>query len=201
VAELPEAERLIDRRTQEVIAGHERLRTGGLIPRIVQAAGMIVDSYRSGGKVAAFGNGGSAADAAHIVGELVGRFGRDRPPLGAIALTDNAPSLTAISNDYAFEEAFARQVRAVGTAGDVAVAISTSGNSANVIAAVAAAREIGMKTIGLTGADGGRLAREVDLCLSYPAQITPQVQEGHAFIGHMICELVEDDLFPPTAPA
>jgi len=201
VAELPEAERLIDRRTQEVIAGHERLRTGGLIPRIVQAAGMIVDSYRSGGKVAAFGNGGSAADAAHIVGELVGRFGRDRPPLSAIALTDNAPSLTAISNDYAFEEAFARQVRAVGTAGDVAVAISTSGNSANVIAAVAAAREIGMKTIGLTGADGGRLAREVDLCLSYPAQITPRVQEGHAFIGHMICELVEDDLFPPTAPA
>ena len=98
-------------------------------------------------------------------------------------------------------EAFARQVRAVGTAGDVAVAISTSGNSANVIAAVAAAREIGMKTIGLTGADGGRLAREVDLCLSYPAQITPRVQEGHAFIGHMICELVEDDLFPPTAPA
>ena len=122
-------------------------------------------------------------------------------PLSAVALTDNAPSLTAIANDYTFEEAFARQVWAVGSAGDVALALSTSGNSANVIRAVAAAREVGMKTIGLTGADGGRLAGEVDLCLNYPAQVTPRVQEGHAFIGHMICELVEDELFPPGAPA
>ena len=198
MAERSGAEQLIDRRVREVAASHEQLRGGDLITLIARAAQMIVESYRSGGKVVAFGNGGSAADAEHLACELVGRFGRDRAPLAAVTLTDNAAALTAIANDYSYEHVFARQLRALGAGGDVAVAFSTSGNSANVVDGVRTAREIGMKTIGLTGADGGLLAREVDLSLGYPAEATPRIQEGHTFIGHMICEIVEDALFPPA---
>jgi D-sedoheptulose 7-phosphate isomerase len=194
------AESLIDRRVDEVAASYELLRAGGLVTRIAQAAAMIVDAYRSGGKVVAFGNGGSAADAEHVACELVGRFERERAPLAALALTENTAALTAIANDYSYEHVFARQLRALGAAGDVAIAISTSGNSPNVLEAARVAREIGMKTIALTGADGGQLARHVDLHLGYPAESTPRVQEGHTFVGHVICEIVEDELFPHAPP-
>ncbi len=198
MAEPSGVERLIDSRLTEVAASHDLFRRGGLTTRIAEAASIIVDAYRSGGKVVAFGNGGSAADAEHLAGELVGRFNRDRPPLGAVALTDNTAALTAIANDYSYGDVFARQVHALGAGGDVAVAFSTSGNSENVVGGVRAAREIGMKTIGLTGADGGLLATEVDVALGYPADATPRIQEGHTFIGHVICEIVEDELFPPA---
>ncbi len=161
-------------------------------PPIQQAINMIVAALRQGGKVALCGNGGSAADAQHIAGELVGRFKRERQGLAAIAFTTDTSILTAVGNDYGFDNIFARQVEALLGAGDVLIAISTSGNAPNVIRAAQAAADQGVKTIGLTGADGGQLAGEVDLCLQVPSDQTPRIQEVHITIGHIICELVEE---------
>jgi len=147
------------------------------------------------------GNGGSAADATHLAAELVGRFYVDRGALPALSLSDNASALTCIANDYDFGEVFARQVRAHGREGDVLVAISTSGGSPNVLAAVAAARELGLHVIGLTGEEGGELADAADLCLRAPSADTPRIQEAHMVVGHTLCELVELSLFGSTAPA
>ena len=163
---------------------------------VLRAAEMIVASVQEGGKVLLFGNGGSAADAQHIAAELVNRLNRDHPPIPAIALTTDTSILTSIGNDSSFDELFERQVRALGRRGDIAVAISTSGNSPNVLRAARAAREIGISVIALTGRGGGRLASEVDLALSVETESTQRIQETHITIGHIICELVEDALFP-----
>ena len=162
---------------------------------IAEAAAIIERALRGGGKALLFGNGGSAADAQHVAAEFVGRFSRERTPLPAIALTTDTSALTAISNDYGFEQVFARQVRALGRPGDVAIAISTSGRSPNVLAGVAAARERGMTVIGLAGRDGGELARIADLCITVPADDTQRVQECHVTIEHVMCEEVERLLF------
>jgi D-sedoheptulose 7-phosphate isomerase len=143
-----------------------------------------------------FGNGGSASDAQHVAAELVGRFARERAPLPAIALTTDTSALTAIANDYGFEEVFARQVRALGRPGDVAVAISTSGNSPNVLRGAEAAREMGMTVVALTGAGGGALAAASDLCVNVPSDDTPRIQECHLTVEHVLCEAVENFLFP-----
>ena len=164
-----------------------------LIARIEQAAGLIIDSYKTGGGLYAFGNGGSAADAQHIAGELVGRFLIDRKALRAVALTTDSSILTSVANDYDFETIFSRQLEACGRAGDIALAISTSGNSHNVLDALRTARRIGMKTIALTGPGGGRCAELSDILLDAgdAGDPTPRVQEAHMVIYHILCELVE----------
>jgi D-sedoheptulose 7-phosphate isomerase len=165
-----------------------------------RAIELVATALASGRKVLLFGNGGSAADAQHIAAELVGRFLRERRPLPAIALTTDTSALTSIANDYGYDDVFARQVRALGASGDVALAISTSGRSPNVLRAVEACRELGMTTIGLTGGDGGPLAGAVDLALRVSAsQISARIQETHILVGHVICELVDRRLFGETA--
>lgn len=162
---------------------------------VALAADLIITSVKTGGKVLIFGNGGSAADAQHIAAELVNRLNYDRPPIAAIALTTDTSILTSVGNDSSFDELFERQLRALGRPGDVALAISTSGNSPNVLRAVAAARELGIKTIALAGRDGGKLADAVDVALVVDARSTQRIQETHITIGHILCELVEDALY------
>ena len=164
--------------------------------KVAIAADLIINAIQSGGKVLIFGNGGSAADAQHIAAELVNRLNYDRPPIAAIALTTDTSILTSIGNDSTFDELFERQLRAIGRAGDVAIAISTSGNSPNVLRAVEAARELRIKTIALAGRSGGKLAAAVDLALVVEAQSTQRVQETHITIGHILCEIIEEELFP-----
>jgi len=162
---------------------------------VISAAELLIDAIRSGGKVLVFGNGGSAADAQHIAAELVNRLNFDRAPVAAIALTTDTSILTSIGNDSSFDEVFERQLRALGRKGDVAIAISTSGNSSNVIRAVEAAREIGVKTIAFSGRSGGTLAELSDLALTVNSNSTQRIQETHITIGHVLCELVEQELF------
>ena len=162
---------------------------------IERAAQLIISAVRSGGKVLIFGNGGSASDAQHIAAELVNRLNYDRPPVAAIALTTDTSILTSIGNDSSFDEVFARQVRALGRAGDVALAISTSGHSRNVLRAVEVAREIGIKTVALTGGAGGKLAGIAEIALAVDSKSTQRIQETHITIGHILCELVEEGLF------
>jgi len=151
-----------------------------------------VEAFREGKKVLLFGNGGSATDAAHIAAEFVGRYKRERKPLPAIALATDIAAITCIANDYGYEELFARQVRAHGQKGDVAIAISTSGNSPNVLRAAAAARELGLITVAWTGGTGGRLAGLVDYPFIVPSTVTARIQESHITLGHVLCELIED---------
>lgn len=176
------------------IASHEATvhALKGLIPTIAATGSALVATLRQGGKVLLCGNGGSAADAQHIAAELVGRFVRARPGLAAIALTTDTSALTAIANDFGYEQVFARQVQALGRSGDVLVAISTSGNSANVIAAVTQAQAQGMKVVGLLGGDGGALAARVDQALVVPSRETARVQECHILIGHIWCQMVDE---------
>jgi D-sedoheptulose 7-phosphate isomerase len=162
--------------------------------RIVEVATLIAAAFRQGHKVLLFGNGGSATDAAHIAAEFVGRYKRERMPLPALALATDIAAITCIANDYGFEELFARQVRAHGQKGDVAIAISTSGNSPNVLKGVAAARECGLTTIGWTGGTGGQLAALVDYPFVVPSPITARIQESHITLGHVLCELAEEQL-------
>ena len=164
---------------------------------VARAAGIIIESVRTGGKLLIFGNGGSAADAQHIAAELVNRLNYDRPAIPAIALTTDTSILTSVGNDTSFDELFERQVRALGRAGDVAVAISTSGNSPNVLRAARAAREMGIKLVGLAGRTGGKLASMVDVALIVEADSTQRIQETHITIGHILCEMVEETLYPP----
>jgi D-sedoheptulose 7-phosphate isomerase len=155
----------------------------------------LVKAYRGGRKLLAFGNGGSAAQAEHIAAELVGRFARERRSLPALALCANTPALTALANDYGYEKVFARQVEAYGERGDVALAISTSGESANVVEGVRAASERGLVTVGLLGRNGGRLKELVDHALVVEGRKTARIQEIHLLIGHILCEAVERSLF------
>ncbi|HEY6084139.1 MAG TPA: D-sedoheptulose 7-phosphate isomerase [Nitrospira sp.] len=162
--------------------------------RIVQVATLIATALRDGQKVLLFGNGGSATDAAHIAAEFVGRYQRERAPLPALALATDIAAITCIANDYGYDELFARQVRAHGRKGDIAIAISTSGNSPNVLKGVAAAGECGLTTIGWTGGDGGKLAALVDVPFIVPSAVTARIQECHITMGHVLCELIEDHL-------
>lgn len=161
---------------------------------IAQTAREICSSLDRGNKVLLFGNGGSAADAQHIAAEWVGRFNRDRRALPAIALTTDTSILTAIGNDYGFDQIFARQIHALGRKGDVAIALSTSGNSLNVLLAAEAAREMELVTVGLTGRDGGSLGAKVRFHLNVPHALSARIQEVHIMVGHILCELVENNV-------
>jgi D-sedoheptulose 7-phosphate isomerase len=156
-------------------------------------------SLRAGGKLLFAGNGGSAADAQHWAAELVSRFQKERPGLAAIALTTDSSILTAIGNDYGFERVFARQVEALGAPGDVFVAISTSGRSANILRAIEAARARSLRVVGFTGESGGEMAALCDFCLQVPSTDTPRIQEGHSFLGHLLCALVEQGMYGDAA--
>ena len=159
---------------------------------VADAARLIARTLAAGGKLLLFGNGGSAADAQHIAAEFVGRFQRERRALAAIALTTDTSALTAISNDYGYEEVFVRQVQALARRGDTALAFSTSGRSPNVTRAVAACRDLGVHTIGLSGGDGGTLAGAVDLSLQVSAsKLSARIQETHILVGHVLCDLVD----------
>ena len=166
------------------------------ISQATAAAAAMTNALRAGGKVLFFGNGGSSMDAGHLAAELSGRFYRDRPALAGISLADGTAALTAIANDYAYDEVFARQVRALGRPGDVAVGLTTSGNSRNVVDALVAAREAGMVTVALTGCTGGKVAEAADICIRVPTDDTPRVQEACMHLGHTICEIIEREMFP-----
>jgi len=167
------------------------------MPELMAAAvDHSVAALRNGHKLLFAGNGGSAADAQHWAGELVSRFYYDRPGLPAIALTTDTSILTAIGNDYGYDYVFARQVEALGQEGDVLVAISTSGNSRNIVRAIEAAREKRMVVIGYTGQGGGQMASLCDLCFRVPSGETPRIQEGHEALGHLLCALIEAEMFP-----
>ncbi|UWX04736.1 D-sedoheptulose 7-phosphate isomerase [Pseudoxanthomonas sp. NC8] len=164
--------------------------------QIAEAVALCVAALRDGKKILFAGNGGSAADAQHWAGELVSRFYYDRPGLPAIALTTDTSILTAIGNDYGYDYTFARQIEALGQAGDVFVAISTSGRSKNILRALDAAEQKGVKVIGFTGAGGGEMAARCAICFKVPSDETPRIQEGHEFIGHLLCALIESEVFP-----
>ena len=175
------------------VAAHERARRQDATA-VFEAAAAIVKAVRGGGKVLIFGNGGSAADAQHVAAELVGRLERERAAIAAIALSTDTSILTAVANDYSFDRVFARQIEALGRRGDVALAISTSGGSANVLAGAEAARAAGLLVIALTGRDGGALGRAADIHVNVPEQDTARAQEVHRTLLHILCELVEREL-------
>ena len=165
----------------------------GVSDKIEVSAKAILASLKGGGKVLIFGNGGSAADSQHFAAELVGRFKKERAGLAAIALTVNTSTLTAIANDYGYDVVFARQVEALGVKGDIAVGLSTSGNSKNVIEAFRKARKLGMVTIGLVGRDGGKLKDECDIAIIVRSNDTPRIQEAHITIIHILCEIIDEE--------
>ena len=170
------------------------------LPRLLEAINLISHAFEVGNKLFFFGNGGSAADAQHLAAEFVNRYIMDRPPLPAIALTTDTSILTSVSNDFTFNEVFAKQLRALGREGDVALGLSTSGSSPNVVKGFEVAKEIGMKTVAFTGNDGGPLARMADVSLVVPSTSTPRIQEAHILVGHILCEMVEHQLFYKVNP-
>ena len=172
----------------------------GLMRNIAAAAQIIVDAYEHGKKTLLAGNGGSAADAQHIAGEFVSKFYFDRPGIASIALTTDTSIITAIGNDYGYDKLFSRQIQAQGSAGDVFIGISTSGNSANLVEALRMCGQKGIKTIGLTGFTGGEMDSMCDLCIKVPSGETPRIQESHILIGHIICCIVEEKLFGDLKP-
>ena len=175
------------------IAAHERLLNGSL-PILVQVAQVLVRAIRTGRKILLFGNGGSAADAQHVAGELIGRFSRESEPWPAVALTTDSSVLTAVGNDWEFAEIFARQVRALARPSDIVVGISTSGRSPNVLRGLQAGRALDAITVGFTGANGGEIRDHADVCFRAPTDSTPRIQELHLLAWHAICELVESEL-------
>ena len=164
---------------------------GALDTTVNQAIDACVQSLQKGGKLMLCGNGGSAADSQHLAAEFTGRFIKDRPPIAAVALSTDTSALTCIGNDYSFNDIFSRQIQALGKAGDCLIAISTSGNSGNVLSAVAAAKSLGISTIGLLGRDGGKLKTQCDIAIVVPSQVTARIQEAHILIGHSLCGAVE----------
>jgi len=163
---------------------------------LIHSAGLIADAFKAGNKLLICGNGGSAADAQHIAAEFINRYVIERPPLPAIALSTDTSTITSIGNDYSFDHVFLKQIKAIGKDGDVLLAISTSGESKNVVMAVKTAVNMGIKTIGMTGKSGGKMAKMVDLLLNVDSDITARIQEVHITAGHIICELVDHILFP-----
>jgi D-sedoheptulose 7-phosphate isomerase len=166
-----------------------------LISKLVDVSSICINTFKKDGKILIAGNGGSAADAQHFAGELVSRFHFDRPALSAIALTTDSSVITAIGNDYGYEDVFARQIQAHGRSGDVFIAISTSGNSANILKAIQTAKAIGLVVIGLTGRSGGKMKDMCDICLCAPSDSTPRIQECHLFFEHTLCACIEESLF------
>lgn len=168
--------------------------------QVAEAATLIVNCFKTGGKLLVFGNGGSAAQAQHLVAELVGRYRTDRQALPAFALTTDSASMTSIGNDYGFEQIFSRQLQALAKPGDIVIAISTSGNSPNVVNAITSAEKLHLPTIGLTGKKGGKMSALVDICLRAPSDSTPRIQEMHTLMIHLLCGLVENALLPQLLP-
>ena len=167
---------------------------------ILRAARLFAQSLKAGGKALACGNGGSAADSQHFIAELVNRFERERPPLAGVALTTDTSTLTSIANDYAWEQVFSKQIRAIGRKGDVLLAISTSGNSGNVVEALKAAHEAGVHVVGLTGNGGGKIAAALsgsDVSICVPHKVTARIQEVHLLVLHCLCDLIDHELFGP----
>lgn len=188
---------MIEFRIKESIEAKQKLLSETkLIEDVQRVIDLIVNTYRNGGKVLFCGNGGSAADAQHLAAEFSGRFYFDRPPLDAEALHVNTSYLTAVANDYSFDEVFARLVRAKGKKGDVLIAISTSGNSPNILKAIAEASDIGMITVGFTGETGGKMKPLCQHLINVPSKDTPRIQEMQMLLGHIICEMVESAIFP-----
>jgi len=165
------------------------------VSRILEIAQVVVEALKKGGKLIVFGNGGSASDAQHIAAELVGRFKKDRPALAAVALTTNTSVITALANDFGYDIVFARQIEALAKKGDVALGISTSGKAKNVNLALKQAKKMGLKTIALSGGDGGEIVKVADYSLIVPSSVTARIQEAHITIGHIICELIEEASF------
>jgi len=186
---------IIDAIQHSIKVKYDLLSDSILIGEIQNIALRIIECYRNNGKVLFCGNGGSAADAQHLAAELSGRFYFDRPPLYAEALHVNTSYLTAVANDYSFDEIFARLVKGMGRKGDILVGISTSGNSTNILKALEAAKSKEMITVGLTGANGGKMRGLSDYLVDVPSTDTPRIQESHIMIGHIICQLVESELF------
>ena len=187
----------IKKHLQDSIAVKEKiLSDGSLLAAVEKVVNAIVTAYKQEKKVILLGNGGSAADAQHIAGEFVGRFYKERKALPALALHTNSSIVTALANDYGYDAVFARQVDAYAVAGDVVIGISTSGNSPNVITAIQKAKDKGAVTVGLTGGKASKLCDVADICLRVPSPDTPRIQEAHITLGHIICFLVEETLFP-----
>lgn len=166
-----------------------------IINMIIEISNKSIEAYRNRNKIIIAGNGGSAADAQHIAGELVSKFYFDRPALASIALTTDTSILTAIGNDYGYEKLFSRQIEANGVEGDVFIAISTSGNSKNILEALKICKDKKILTVGFTGASGGEMSNLCDYCIKVPSNETPRVQEAHILIGHIICSIIEEELF------
>jgi D-sedoheptulose 7-phosphate isomerase len=182
-------------------SGRVLARTAELSPLLGRAAEELIACYRRGNKIMTFGNGGSACDAQNFADELVGRFERNRPPLPAVSLTVNTSDLTSIANDFGYNQVFSRQLEAHAKPGDVAVGISTSGNSPNVLKAVETAKRLGLFSIGLSGENGGKLKGLVDLCVLVPSKTVARIQEAHIAVIQIWCGLIEDALFPDAPKA
>lgn len=196
---VPPSAATVQERLADTIAVKRQMLDGDFAAQTVEVARAMIDSLRSGGKVIFFGNGGSAQDAGHLAAELMGRFAFDRPGLAALSLPDATAAMTAIGNDYSYDEVFARQVLAAGRPGDVVVGLSTSGNSPNVVRALEAAGQAGMTTVVLTGARGGKVAGLAEICIRVPSDDTGRIQEACLHLGHTICEMVEAALFSRPA--
>ena len=189
-------EKIIRRRIRESARVKLAILRGSQAKTAAAVAQVLVEAFRAGRQAFFFGNGGSAADAQHLAAELVGKYYFDRPPLPALALATNSSCVTAIGNDYGYQHTFTRQLEAHGRAGDVAVGLSTSGNSRNVLAALRAAQKRGMITVGMTGSRISKMAEVCRYLIQVPSEETPRIQEGHMLIGHVLCEIVESELFP-----
>ncbi len=189
-------DRIKDIFCESIHVKEELLRTE--LGRIVEIAELIIEALRKNGKVIIFGNGGSAADSQHIAAELVGRFKKDRTALAAIALTVNTSVLTSLANDYGYEIVFSKQIETLGRKNDVAIGISTSGKAKNVALGLKQAKKMGLKTVVLTGKNGNELAKAADLSLLVPSEVTARIQEAHITIGHILCELIEQELCSET---
>ena len=194
------ARRIVDTLEQTRDLMDASLRDAALLDAVAEGAAALTRTLRAGGKLLIAGNGGSAADAQHIAGEIVGRFLFDRAPLAAIALTTDTSILTAVANDYGFDHVYERQVRGLGRPGDLFLGISTSGNSASILRACAAARDMGLATLGFTGAGGGRMADACDILVRVPSERTYMIQQVHITLGHILCLLAEEEIFG-AAPA
>lgn len=193
---VPPSVELVQQRLAETIAVKQQMQQGACAAQTVEVARVIIGALRAGGKAIFLGNGGSAQDAGHLAAELMGRFAFDRPGLAAVSLPDATAAMTAIGNDYSYDEVFARQVLAAGRPGDVVIGLTTSGNSPNVVRALEVAGQAGMTTVTLTGAHGGKVAGVADLCIRVPSEDTARIQEACLHLGHSICEMVEAALFP-----
>jgi len=183
-------ENILRSNIERSIEVHSKL-TSACLSALTAAANALISAYRSGHKALFFGNGGSSTDAQHLAAEFLGRYLRERSPMPAVALADNTAAVTAIANDYGYEHVFSRQLQALAVPGDVAVGISTSGNSKNVIEAIRSARKLGLYTIGMTGASGGQMRDLVAALIAVPSDETPRIQECHILVGHALCDVVE----------